>query len=301
MPLWDELFGSESTSQVYGVFIEYLSQLPVQERERLQDLIYDDNCHLARFALRKELKEKNKVTDFFAKKVRKTIDKFHFVNHIDPWCIENCDPNKVKDLDDVNTEICEQLFRKVNSHSNCKSMNESRYFLFWLYNLDLHNLEQEDLVSASDPRTDYRWIKIKIKEVDMANVVKMDIFTEEEDEINKVTRKLQDVQLDDAETFVCVDCGGGFKNKGYLDHHREKKHGEIVKPFMCDECEKILHSKRNLEEHIQKIHRTCKTCKSKSGDKDTLEKHKRSHSTCTVCGVDMKTKYKLDRHMTTHP
>ena len=82
VPLWDELFGSESTSQVYGVFIEYLSQLPAEERERLKDLIYDDNCHLARFSLRKELKEKNKVTEFFAKNVRKTIDKFHFVNHI---------------------------------------------------------------------------------------------------------------------------------------------------------------------------------------------------------------------------
>ena len=75
VPLWDELFGSESTSQVYGVFIEYLSQLPDEERERLKDLIYDDNCHLSRFALRSELKTKNKVTKFFAENVRKTIDK----------------------------------------------------------------------------------------------------------------------------------------------------------------------------------------------------------------------------------
>ena len=210
----------------------------------------------------------------------------------------------MKELDNVNTEICEQLFRKVNSHSNCKSMNESRYFLFWLYNLDLHNLEQEDLVSASDPRTDYRWIKINIRKVDLDNVVKMDFSRvdshKEEEDIAILNERLQVVQIDDPETFVCVDCGGGFKNKGYLDHHREKKHGEIIKPFMCDECGKILQSKRNLEEHVQKIHRTCKICKLKFEDKDTLEEHKRSHSTCKICCVDLKTKYKLDRHMKTH-
>jgi hypothetical protein len=76
--LWDELFGSESTSQVYGVFIEYLSQLPDEERERLKDLIYDDNCHLARYATNTYVKTNNKVKKFFAENVRKTIDKFHF-------------------------------------------------------------------------------------------------------------------------------------------------------------------------------------------------------------------------------
>ena len=131
VPLWDELFGSESISQVcalglnffiynkqticlqvYGVVIEYLSQLPQKDRERLTDLIYDDNCHLARFAQRKNLRAKNEVTKFFAEKVRKNVDRFHFGNHIDLWCIENCDPNKVRELDNVNTEICEQLFRQ---------------------------------------------------------------------------------------------------------------------------------------------------------------------------------------------
>jgi hypothetical protein len=298
VPLWDELFGSESTSQVYGVFIEYLSQLPDEEREKLKDLIYDDNCHMAKFALNNV---KNEVTNFFAN-VRKTIDKFHFVNHIDQWCIEHCDPYKVKDLDNVNTEICEQLFRKVNSHSNCKSMNESRYFLFWLYNLDLHNLDIEDLVSVSDPRTEYRWMKINIHEVELETVKKMNLpdVIEKIDQIDEIGKKLQDVQLETPETFVCNDCGGGFKSKGFLDHHREKKHGEILKPLMCEECNKILQSKRNLEEHITKIHRTCKICKLKFKNKEESEEHCRSHTTCSVCKVDMKTKYKMDRHMKTH-
>ena len=175
VPLWDELFVSESISQVYGVFIEFLSQLQDEERLRLKDLIYDDNCHLARYAVNSVEKKSTEVTKFFANDVRKTIDKFHFVNHIDAWCIENCDPFKVKDLENVNTEICEQLFRKVNSHTNCKSMNEARYFLFWLYQLDLHNLDIENLVSASDPRTDYRWLVTTIIKADVTEVLKMKV------------------------------------------------------------------------------------------------------------------------------
>ena len=112
VPLWDELFECESISQVYGVFLEYLSQLPKYDMTRLTDLIYDDNCHLSRFAQRKNLKTRNDITKFFAENVRKSVDRFHFGNHTDQWCIENCDPNKIKDLDGVNTEICEQLFRK---------------------------------------------------------------------------------------------------------------------------------------------------------------------------------------------
>ena len=102
------------------------------------------------------------------------------------------------------------------------------------------------------------------------------------------------------ESFVCDDCGGGFKNKGSLKTHREKKHGDVVKPFMCTDCNKILQSKRNLGEHILKIHRTCKTCKEVFLTENELGTHKKVHTTCSVCNVDMMTKYKLDRHMKTH-
>ena len=208
---------------------------------------------------------------------------------------DNCDPNKVRELDGVNTEICEQLFRKVNSHSNCKSMNERKYFLFWLYNLDLHNLDIEDLTCASDPRTEYRWQKIDIKEVDLSDIKKMTIM----EEPSKLTDMMKNIDIGE-EKHTCIDCGGAFKSEGYLKLHREKKHGDIVKPFMCSECNKILQSKRNLDEHIRKIHRTCKICKEIFVTEKELAVHKRIHTTCTVCDVDMVTKYKLERHMKTH-
>ena len=278
--------------------IEYLSQLPEEEMKRLTDLIYDDNCHLSRFALNKNAKTTNEITKLFAENVRKNIDRFHFVNHIDQWCIDNCDPNKVRELDGVNTEVCEQLFHKVNSHLNCKSMNESKYFLFWLYNLDLHNLDIEDLTCASDPRTEYRWQKIMINEVDLTDLKKMNI---NEDKTNEedVTKMFENVKIRE-DTFMCSDCGGAFKSEGYLQLHRERKHGDVIKPFMCSECNKILQSKRNLEEHIRKVHRTCKICKECFKSENELMIHKKTHTVCPECNVDMMTKYKLDRHLKTH-
>ena len=227
--------------------------------------------------------------------------KFHFENHIDAWCIGNCDPYKIKDLDGVNTEVCEQLFRKVNSHSNCKSMNEGNYFLFWLYNLDLHNLDIEDLVSASDPRSDYRWQKVVIMEADLSSIRKIYVDNPKSDVVmEKLGLHLSNVSLKESDSHQCNVCGGGFISKGYLDQHLAKKHDTALKPHKCDECDKILQSKRNLTEHIKKVHRSCKTCALTFSSKADTDVHKKLHTTCKVCNVDMKTNYKLERHMKTH-
>ena len=50
-------------------------------------------------------------------------------------------------------------------------MNEPRYFMFWMYNLDLHNLDVEGLDSCiPDPRSEYRWSQIKIIKIDSENL-----------------------------------------------------------------------------------------------------------------------------------
>ena len=45
--LWDELYGSESTSQVYSVVLEFLSNLV----NIIKFILYDDACHLVRYAI----------------------------------------------------------------------------------------------------------------------------------------------------------------------------------------------------------------------------------------------------------
>ena len=46
VPFFDEIFGSECTSQTYGIIIEYLSQLSKVKRQQLTHFLYDDMCHL---------------------------------------------------------------------------------------------------------------------------------------------------------------------------------------------------------------------------------------------------------------
>ena len=79
-----------------------------------------------------------------------------------------------------------------------------------------------------------------------------------------------------------------------------KPQEENCKPFLCEECDRILKSKRNLEDHIRKIHRTCKHWAEIFENAGQLEHHKKEHTTCAICNVDMRTKYKLERHMNTH-
>jgi len=65
-------------------------------------LCYDDGCHLCKYSrnpIRANITEA--ATRISTWNI--VIDKTHFSGHPDPWCNENCNPNKVKDLD----EVCE--------------------------------------------------------------------------------------------------------------------------------------------------------------------------------------------------
>ena len=42
-------------------------------------------------------------------------------------------------------------------------MNEPRFFLFFLYNIDLHNLDINGRNLETDPRDDHRWSLFEMK------------------------------------------------------------------------------------------------------------------------------------------
>ena len=46
VPFFDEIFGTECTSQTYGILIEYLSQLSKEKISEIVHYLYDDMCHL---------------------------------------------------------------------------------------------------------------------------------------------------------------------------------------------------------------------------------------------------------------
>ena len=87
--VWDELFGSESISQVYGILMEFLGNL--SNKEKIEQCLYDDACHLKKSSEDPKRSSQNDVTSYFTK-IPKNVDKFHFKNHIYKWCHANCNP-----------------------------------------------------------------------------------------------------------------------------------------------------------------------------------------------------------------
>ena len=72
--LFDELYGSESLTQVYAIVIEYLAELPTTTREKLIEILYDDACHLKKFSENEDRADINEITRFMAG-LGKHIDK----------------------------------------------------------------------------------------------------------------------------------------------------------------------------------------------------------------------------------
>ena len=137
--LFDELYGSESLTQVYGNLVEYLAKLSEESRNNLRHICYDDACHFWKFCKNMNKKKSNEFTKFLSE-IPMSIDKFHFRNHVDTCCRQNCDPYKARELDGVNTESCEQTFKWVNKFTAVKSMSGPRFWMFFTILFDLHNL-----------------------------------------------------------------------------------------------------------------------------------------------------------------
>ena len=90
---------------------------------------------------------------------------------MDLWCQENCNPYDVRNLENVNSAICEQLFKNINQHTNVKSMNEPHFFLFFMYIFDLHNLGIESKIrSMANPQSDFRWSMLTFQVTDYPSI-----------------------------------------------------------------------------------------------------------------------------------
>ena len=109
----------------------------------------------------------NENTEYLAN-MSKHIDKFHFGNHIDAWCQTHCNLDHVANLKGVNSQIWEQIFRKLNAHKNCKTLSESRFFFMFLYCIVMHNLSLEGLEMLAGQRLSFQWENITIHEVDLS-------------------------------------------------------------------------------------------------------------------------------------
>ena len=72
--VFEELFGSESLSQVYAIMVEYFAKLPKTSREKIIEILYDDACHFKKFSEDEKRASKNEITEFVAKRIGKHVD-----------------------------------------------------------------------------------------------------------------------------------------------------------------------------------------------------------------------------------
>ena len=66
----------------------------------LGTICYDDGCHLKKYATNTSRSTMTTTARHIAT-MNFVIDRMHFKGHVDPWCHENCDPNKLKEMENV--------------------------------------------------------------------------------------------------------------------------------------------------------------------------------------------------------
>lgn len=255
--------------------------------------------------------------------VGKHVDKFHFPNHVDKWCHENCNPQDVKHLDGVNTPVCEQLFSSINKFTNAKAMNESHFFLLFLYIFDLYNLEIEGkLRSVANPKSEFRYDLIKsLKNVDAhgekaepseESVENLAEETEASDEsVENVVNLLENLAVatvplastknEAVSEFKCKLCNATYKRIGMLKLHMKNKHTD-VSSSPCKICGNIFENESVLKKHMLD-HYKCGICGIQFEELKYLNRHNKvnhTHIICSTCGKECSDKEKYEEHLTEH-
>lgn len=179
-----ELFTAESKTQVYGCLHNYYSLHPStaktiglslpQEQTKVihmyvycaEFICYDDACHLRKYARNPNRIAYTEHTKQLAS-VEMVVDKMHMKGHIDPWCLQNCNPSKFESLHkvpcliymfpntscyllQVDTEVCEQVFSWLSRYSRItQKMSQDTFMFFLLCVCDLHNIREEQKLQCA--------------------------------------------------------------------------------------------------------------------------------------------------------
>lgn len=87
-------------------------------------ICYDDACHLKKFS---QNPKRNNLTTTAIKMSNMVMvcDRFHFKNHIDAWCKQNCNPNTCAKLQVTPNIIClKKIWPKDTEFINYLSSDE---------------------------------------------------------------------------------------------------------------------------------------------------------------------------------
>ena len=118
---------------------------------------------------------------------------------------------------------------------------------------------------------------------------------------------------DENKRFRCDLCDQTFKRIRSLNTHRELKHGEVKKAFLCSDCGRCLESYTGYKQHLAKhgaseyIKRnyTCLHCEKSFRSPADLKMHEVVHTksknfTCDICKATFTQKSSLKDHYNVH-
>ena len=240
IPLFSQLYGSESVSQVHGICSNFFSA----NNHRIRKLIYDDACHLYKYSHKHQRMAYSDGCRFMGQLDMK-VDRLHLRNHTETWCKRHMNPNKDPDLLNVNTVVVEQSFKHFNKYKNVKTMNEPRFMMMFLYMIDLHNLDRVGLLGLQvNPQF--------VPDIEMQEPLPQNASppapanVQEEPNVNKAE--------ENTKPYQCNECEMRFKSNHGLTRHSNQKHPKV----------------NNNDEKNK-----CQNCKTSFSSKSTLNRHKR--------------------------
>jgi hypothetical protein len=235
-------------------------------------------------------------------------------------CHQFCNPKDVRELDQVNTESCEQTFKWVNQYTAVKSMNQARFWFFFTVMFDLHNLQKQgNLRSIAHPKSSLRW-ELLPDQVDWEKtLLKVDVKVAE---IETGMREVS-IENDGSDSFVCDECGAKYKKPWTLKQHVMNKHQSQHK---CEKCDLCFMDAKHLKDHMTehniycsicdknfanassltrhlKVHDkmiVCDYCKEVFNDKKRMKDHMKCHFVCQICKKNCETKLQFNQHSLMH-
>lgn len=119
---YDEMIRSESISSVSNILINSNKLIG----NNLQFAVYDNGCHLGTSV-------ENLEHDEHISNMKFVIDRFHQYNHKRPICKTKYSCDLYPELDELNSEICEQKFRHLRLFKSItKHMGRFHFEFFYL-------------------------------------------------------------------------------------------------------------------------------------------------------------------------
>ena len=234
--MFDELYGVESISQVYGILTDWVGEA---RPRHIKKILYDDACQLAPFAKKGARAVYSKSTsivsglDFY-------IDKMHFKGHVSKKCHDNYNPYSCQELSKVNSQVCEQTFNFFNKFTQVKAMNHYRFRLFFVYMIDLHNLKLCNQLNLSHPKITEPFSKVDKTDEDVCSALKN----------LQINQDLQEVAA--KKEISCPYCRKtDFGSKSGLTRHINTIHQneKTGSEFKCDQCKKACKNQSGLTRH----------------------------------------------------